>query len=144
MSPRSKLVALCLVGVVGCGWFGEGGRVARQEFGPAALLKKYELFKDQAAALDAKRADIAIYEAQLASAKASLTDVPRKDWPRHEVERISLLELEVAGLKSSYNQLCSSYNSNMAKDNYRFANVGELPPGATQPLPREFRAYVTK
>jgi len=32
----------------------------------------------------------------------------------------------------------------MAKFNWAFANVGELPKGADRPLPREFKPYETK
>lgn len=45
--------------------------------------------------------------------------------------------------KPSYNSLAADYNSQMAKFNWRFANKGDLPPGATDPLPREFKPYVS-
>lgn len=50
---------------------------------------------------------------------------------------------EVAGIKASYNSLAAEYNSQMSKFNWQFAEKGKLPPGATDPLPREFKPYVT-
>jgi hypothetical protein len=45
------------------------------------------------------------------------------------------------GIKASYRTLAAEYNAAMAKFNYRFANAGDLPEGATEPLPREFATY---
>ena len=43
-----------------------------------------------------------------------------------------------------HNQLCAEYNSAMSKFNYRFTNIGDLPEGATEPLPREYKPYINK
>jgi len=50
----------------------------------------------------------------------------------------------VAGIKASYNQLAAEYNAGMVKINWRYTNVGDLPPGSTEPLPREFKPYITE
>lgn len=134
-----------VTGVVGygLGWFGEAAQVAQEEFGPRRLLEKYEWFKDAAAQLDAKHASIATYEASFRETKQTYGADALK-WPRDVREDLSVRSQAVAGLKASYNTLAADYNSQMAKFNWRFTNAGDLPQGATQVLPREFRAYVTE
>jgi hypothetical protein len=66
----------------------------------------------------------------------------RKDWAREDREQLNVWMQEVAGVKASFNQLAAEYNANMAKFNYRFTNAGDLPRGATEVLPREFRTYI--
>ena len=150
------VVILFIVGAVGGtlayvgGWFSEGGRVIQQEFGPQRALEKYEWFKDAAAQLEAKQADITVYEGRLTNIQemyATAADdggaLPRHKWPRTDLENYNLWSQEVAGIKASYNALAADYNSQMAKFNWRFANQGDLPQGATDPLPREFKPYVS-
>ena len=116
--------------------------VARKEFYPDALLRKYEWFKDAAAALDRKVADIQVYERRFASLKEQYAGASRATWPREDREQANLWESEVAGVTASYNALAADYNSQMSKFNWRFTNVGDLPPGASEPLPREFKPYM--
>lgn len=139
-------ILVVVVGGIGTvfGWFGEAAQVAREELGPRALLQKYEWFKDAAAQLDKKRADIKVYEGRITSMDEDYQGTPRKDWPRDEREQRSQWQSEVAGVKASYNALAAEYNSQMAKENWRFTNVGDLPKGATEVLPREFREYVSE
>jgi len=127
-----------------CGLFREGGKVVQEEFGPSALLTKYEWFKDSAAELEKKRADISVYRERVKSMEEDYGSTPRKDWDRTDKEQLSIWRSEVAGVIASYNGLAAEYNAQMAKFNWRFANVGELPKGADDPLPREFKAYETK
>ena len=133
---KVAFTTLCLL-LAGCS-------TAEKEFGPAALLKKYEMFKDMAAALDAKKADLEVAEGRLRSLEKRYEGVAAKDWPRHDSERLSVWEQEVVGLKLSYNRLAADYNAAMAKENYRFCNQGDLPRGADRPLPREFATYISK
>lgn len=116
--------------------------VAQKEIGPKALLKKYEWFKNAAARLDQKRADIKQCENKQASLAKNYGDVPYKDWDRKDKETLSIWQSETAGIKMSYNALAAEYNSQMTKVNWRFANAGELPGGAAESLPREFAQYV--
>lgn len=138
-----KLITSLVIVLIlsGCG---EAYQVAREETGPRALLRKYEWFKDAAAQLDKKMADIEVYENKLILLEKAYEGTPRKDWPRSDLEQFNLWAVELAGLKASYNSLAAQYNSNMAKINYAFTNVGDLPPGAVEPLPREFRDYMDK
>ena len=122
------------------GWFAEGAAVAREEFGPREALRKYEWFKDAAAQLDKKQADISIYEAQVAGYATDYGE-DRKLWPRDVRTEAGQRQAELLGVRASYNTLAAEYNAQMAKFNYRFANRGMLPEGAKEPLPREFRTY---
>lgn len=106
---------------------------AYNEFKVSTLLKKYEYFKDLSAAIDKKRADIELYQAEI----QSFTD---KDDRFYVEQRKS----ELLGIIAMHNQLCSEYNSAMSKFNYRFTNVGDLPEGAVEPLPREYKPYINK
>ena len=124
-------------------WFGEAASVAKEEFGPRAMLEKYEWFKDASAQLDKKKADIQVYETRTKSLDETYKEIGRHEWPREDREQYNLWLTEVAGVKASFNGLAASYNSQMAKFNFKFANVGELPKGATEPLPREFKSYAT-
>jgi hypothetical protein len=124
------------------GWFREAATVAREEFGPGELLRKYEWFKDAAANLDGMRSNIEIYAGRITRMKEDYRQTARSDWDRTDKEQMSLWEQEVAGVKAAYNGLAADYNAQMAKFNWRFCNAGELPEGATEVLPREFRTYI--
>lgn len=134
------------VGVIGygLGWFGEAAQVTQEEFGPRAMLQKYEWFKDAAAQLEKKQADITVYDGRMKSMSETYKDLARHKWPREDREQYNVWVSEVAGVKASYNSLAAEYNAQMAKFNWRFANVGELPKGADMPLPREFKPYTTQ
>jgi hypothetical protein len=122
----------------------EAVEVAHEEFGPRELLRKYEWFKDAAAQLDKKRADIGVYETRLKTMKEDYGDTPRKDWDRTDKEQRNVWLGEMAGVKASYNGLAAEYNSAMAKFNWRFCERGKLPEGATEPLPRDFKPYAAQ
>lgn len=138
------ILALLLLSFTGCGACQEAADVAHEEFGPRALLTKYEQFKDMSAALDKKVADISVYDSRAKFMQKGYDTLPRHEWPREDREQYNLWQTEVAGIKASYNTLAAEYNSQMAKFNYRFANVGELPKGATQPLPRKYKPYISE
>jgi len=137
-----------LIGGIGyvLGWFGEGAQVVQEEFGPRGALNKYEWFKDASAQLDAKRANIGASETRLKGLEDSYMrdgqPLPRSQWARTDLETYNQIQAEIAGMKASYNDLAAQYNAAMKKFNYRFANRGELPEGATDPLPREYKPYI--
>lgn len=143
-----KLIGFFLiVGIVtsligyGLGWFGEAAAVAKEEFGPREALRKYEWFKDAAAQLEKKQADIGVYRTRMKSMEEGYDGKPRSEWAREDREQWNVWTSEVAGVTASYNTLAAEYNSQMSKFNWRFANAGDLPQGADKPLPREFKAY---
>ncbi len=133
----------CFGGVLSysVGWFGEAGQVVREEFGPRAVLKKYEWFKDASAQLDAKVANIDAAQARIKSLHDTYAGTPRTQWARADLEQYNLWQNEVSGLKANFNGLAAEYNAAMSKENYRFTNVGDLPQGATKVLPRQFKPY---
>lgn len=127
--------------VYGLSWVDEAEQVAKQEFGPRAMLEKYEWFKDASAQLDKKRADWIVYEKRRRGLRDSYGAVPRSGWSRVDVQQDNQWSAEIAGVLASYNDLAAQYNAEMAKVNWRFANVGELPEGVTTSLPREYRFH---
>jgi hypothetical protein len=136
------IAILMLVLSVWFGWCNQTTQVINNEFGPKQMLAKYSWFKDAAAELDKKKADIQVYATKFKLLEASYTDIPRNKWPRDDREQWGIWASEVAGIKASYNSLAAEYNAQMVKFNWRFANVGDLPPGATTALPREYKPYI--
>ncbi|KKQ74463.1 MAG: hypothetical protein US94_C0004G0004 [Berkelbacteria bacterium GW2011_GWB1_38_5] len=132
-----------VISVIGwaMGWFSEAAKVTQEQFGPSALLKKYEWFKDVSAQLDKKRADIKVYDGRMTAMESSYKGKSRGQWPREDREQYNVWSSEAAGVKASYNELAAQYNAQMAKFNWRFANKGQLPEGASEPLPREYKTY---
>lgn len=137
-------VVLCSILSKGCNWLSKASAVAEQQVDPALLLKRYEWFKDVLAQCDKKMADIQVYKNRLASMEKSYEGVPRKDWDRTDKEQFNLWEQEVAGVVASYNSLAAEYNAAMSKINYKFTNIGELPKGAAELLPKQIREYQYK
>jgi hypothetical protein len=141
------VIAIALVVTpVACllGWFTEAAGVARTEFGPKAMLARYNWFKDAAAAIDSRDASIKVYERRFASLKEAYAGKARTEWSREDREQANLWEQEMAGIISARNALAGEYNSAMAKAQWKFTNVGDLPAGADVPLPREFKPYLVK
>lgn len=115
--------------------------VAQQQLDPAELLRKYEWFKDASAQLDKKHADIGIYNERITALDKRYGT---KELPRTIAEQEMIWQQELAGVKASYNSLAAEYNAQMAKINWRFCNRGDLPAGAPEPLPREYKPYTTE
>lgn len=136
------LLGFCVFWVSGIafGWFGRAVDLVQQEVDPFALQKKYEWFKDSAAQLDARHADIAVYESRFKAIGGKVGECPPAV-DRVAREQCMVWVQEVSGITAGYNSLASEYNAEMAKWNWRFTNVGQLPKGATEPLPREFKPY---
>lgn len=126
------------------GWMGDAADTAKKEFSASAMLKKYEWFKDASAQLDKKTADVSVYESRVKSLEEAYKGKDRTQWLRSDAEQYNVWQSEVAGVRASFNLLAAEYNSNMAKFNYSFSNIGDLPKGATTPLPREYKPYITQ
>lgn len=141
------IVGITSLGLIGCavGLFSgaahNAATVIQKEFYPDALLRKYEWFKDASAALDKKVADIEVYDKRLKDLSNAYVGVPRRGWARDDREQYSIISAELSGIKASYNSLASEYNAEMAKFNWRFANVGEVPQGG-KPVPHDYRPYL--
>lgn len=141
-------IAICAIPTIfvahACSAADEAATVAQEQFGARALLQKYEWFKTASAQLDAKRSTLTIYENRFKDLKAQYGETPRGQWARDDREQWSIWRSEASGIAASYNGLAAEYNAQMAKLNWRFANAGELPAGATDPLPREFKPYISE
>lgn len=141
MKKVITVIMIAALSLASCRWVDDAEDTALQEFKPSELLKKYEWFKDASAQCDKKKADIAVWESKIRSLYTAYDSAPRSMWPKDERERVSIWESELIGIKASYNTLAAEYNSQMAKFNWQFCNVGTLPEGADTPLPREFKPY---
>lgn len=130
-----------VIGTMACD---EAAQVAQQELGPSALLKKYMWLKEAHAQLEKKQADIKVYQARFQNLKDQYQEQPRIKWAREDREQYNMWTAEVAGITASYNDLAATYNAKMAEVNWSFTNVGSLPKGATEPLPREYAPYMDK
>ncbi len=67
--------------------------------------------------------------------------IPRTEWDRADKEQHALWQQEYSGMVAGYNDLAARYNAAMAKANFIFTNVGDLPKGAKDPLPRDVVEY---
>ena len=123
-----------------CGFVGNADRVLQQEFNPTVMRDRYVWFKDASAALDKKIADISVYRGRLTRLREDYPNV--REMPRDVREQRAIWESELSGIKASYNSLAAEYNSAHAKINWAFLDVGNLPAGASQPLPREYKPYI--
>ena len=135
------LLIIMSVGCTACNWGSKAVAVVAKEVDPAYLLKKYEWFKDQAAALDSMNAKIETLRNRLNDFDKRYKDVDILSIPESVLARRDQAATELAGVIAKYNNMASEYNAQMAKINWAFTNVGQLPKGATEPLPREFREY---
>lgn len=126
------ITILCMT--VSCRYAQDASDTAYNQTKASTLLKRYEYFKDLAAAIDKKRADIAVYEAELCEVAASKED---QEYQRQR-------RTELIGIAGIYNSLVADYNSAMAKANYNFTNIGDLPDSNLEPLPKEYQNYKTK
>jgi len=119
----------------------ETASVAQTELGPRALLDKYTWFKEASAQAEAKLASIKVLRARVTRLDETYKGQTRQNWTRQDLEQYNLWTSEVAGVTASYNTLAADYNAKMAEIHWRFANRGDLPAGANEPLPREFKPY---
>ena len=148
-SPKSTLKAFIKISIVVillsfafsgvgyiAGWFGSAATVAKQEFSPKAMLTKYEWFKDASASLDKKKADILIYQSNL----ALFEGMNRKDMDRTDKQQQAQWTSEVAGVRASYNSLAADWNSQMSKFHWS-PFLGDLPLGAEELLTKDYAPY---
>lgn len=125
------LLTLSLVLITSCGWLSEAEDVTYEQVRPKVLLQKYQYFKDMSSAIDRHRANLIVYEEELKDDNMS---------ENYRQQRRS----EALGIVAMYNDLVSRYNADMAKINYAFCNVGDLPQSNLETLPREYKPYILK
>jgi hypothetical protein len=71
------------------GWFGGAASVAQDEFGARAALEKYSWFKESAAQLEKKQADIKVYRSRITALEKTYEGKSRASWPREDREQWS-------------------------------------------------------
>lgn len=123
------VLSICSAMLRGCDFFGGAADVVQETVDPRMMLKKYELFKNLASAIDKQKADIIAYQEDL------------KDSTIDKDER-KQLRAELRGLVANHNNLVAQYNSDMAKANYAFCNAGKMPQSNMEVLPREYREFI--
>lgn len=129
------MIILVVMSTSSCWYARDASNTTFEQTKVSTLLKRYEWFKDSASAIQKKRADIELYESELASG------IPvEKDEREYYIQR----RTELLGIVSAHNQIVAEYNSAMAKFNYNFTNSGDLPQSNLEPLPRDFQSYKTK
>lgn len=140
-------IVLAISGVLNvAGWFindPQNGAVvvAQEQFNARELLRKYTWFKETRAALDQKIATLKVYESK--NAKFEKLEADGK-LDRINREQLMTWQQEQAGIAASYNELASEYNAKHAEIHWAFTDVGRLPKGETQTLPRDYAPYLTK
>lgn len=134
---------LILFAILGraCSYAGKAADVVMHEVDPAYLLKKYEWFKNASVALDKSLADLKVYDARIKALESDYKGQPRSKWAREDREQLSVWRSEAAGIAANYNGIAADYNAQMSKINWAFTNRGNLPKGADEPLPREYKPY---
>ncbi len=136
------IAVISLTAISSCRYVNDARDTAFEEFKPSELLNKYEYFKEMSGALDKKIADIQMYDARIKNLEESYAGAARSTWARDDREAYNTIQAERIGIKASYNQLAADYNVAMAKFNFAFCNVGSLPEGAKDPLPKSYKPYI--
>lgn len=93
--------------------------VAKKEFAPEVMLRKYEWFKDAAAGLEAMDANLAGMESKIRSMEDGYAGVSRKDWDRWDKQQYNIWQAELMGVKQVYNSIAADYNAQSNKFNWR-------------------------
>lgn len=108
---------LTLVGNV-VGVFTETAAVANEQFGPRAMLAKYEWFKNASAKLDEQSANLLAYRAKIDAFKSDYEGIKKSEWPRDERQAFNQLRAEYQGMLQMYNSVASDYNAQSSKFNW--------------------------
>lgn len=114
-----------VVGIAGytLGWFGEGMQVAQEEFGPRAMLKKYEWFIDQANRIEKMDRDITLFKDRVVTTDKQYESYGDKQkWSldvRVQYNRaIETTQTDLLAVASQRNGLVQEYNAASEKFNW--------------------------
>lgn len=118
-----------------CNYLHSGARVIQKEFSPEAMLKKYEWFKNQSAAIQKAQKDIANLKAE-SDIKGQYEQDNGKDHSKWSPlalnsyqEELSLNKQQRLAQVSNTNSLIAEYNAQSAKFNWAgFMTRDDLPP----------------
>jgi len=121
------LTASIVLGITGyaLGWFGEAAQVAKEEFGPRAMLDKYEWFINQANSVEKMDRDVTLYENRVKSIEQQYAGYGKNmaQWPPHiqvqyNREKQQARE-DLIAVASQRNNLVRDYNSQSEKFNWK-------------------------
>jgi len=138
------LLVVAPIGLFGFNWLSSAFNVVAQQVDPQRLLREYETFKEIHAVLASRKQGIDVLQSRVSTFMEDYEGVSRKDIPRDDRNALTQMRSERAGMVLMFNDLAADYNARMAKINFRFCNVGDLPQGATEPLPRNYVLYLSK
>lgn len=120
-------VVICVIWIVGygLGWFGEAGKVVKEEFAPKAALEKYEWFINQANMIEKMDQDIAIFEQRLKDIEKRYQTYgeDKAKWPMHiqvqyNKEQQTAYD-DLVAVVSQRNNLVREYNASSEKFNWK-------------------------
>lgn len=119
------ITVVVVLGVTGyfLGWFGEGMQVAREEFGPRAMLKKYEWFISQANGIEKMDRDIALFQNRVTAIEKQFESYGDKSKWSPDVRIQYNMAVEAArtdslAVTSQRNGLVQEYNAASEKFNW--------------------------
>jgi hypothetical protein len=139
------IVMGAILGVVGYAfnWCGDAAQVTRDEFGPKAMIQKYEWFKEQSAAIKKMDQDIVLFEKRSVSVVSQYKDYgqDKTKWPmdiRLQYNRAKeQARDDLMAVVSQRNNLVKEYNAAGSKFNWKpFATD----PSAPQAVFEEYSA----
>jgi len=123
----SIFAVLVLLGIASWffGSFNEAGEVAQDEFGPKAVLEKYEWFIDQATGIEKMDQDIKIFEKRVQGIDKQYTGYgeDKSKWPAHiQVQYDTAYQQardDLMAVISQRNNLVKEYNAQSQKFNWK-------------------------
>ena len=128
-------VFICIFTLIGFnrGWF-DTKQTRQEKLWTRAIQEDYLWLKTRAAELEEDEVKIAIGEAKhIEESRKAHKDLSEMGY---KVETVLL-----PGSKMIFNRRAAEYNERMARWEWRFANIDNLPKGVDKPLPREFELY---
>lgn len=125
-----------VLGIIGyaAGWFSEAGQVAQEQYGPKAMLTKYEWFINQSEAIKKMDADMKIYRDRVAAVDSTYTQTsgPKQKWDVITKQLYAIdkqkAQTDLAAVISQRNNLAKDYNAQSAKFNWRPFDTKKVKP----------------
>ena len=109
---------------------------------PAAPAKSYEQMKAIADSLDFRRAEIETLEDRLQGLRVQHAGQPVESWGQTDEEQEHGDSAESHKLKTTYNQLAASYNSEMKTSGARYTRKADIPEDQSHVLPARIDLYL--
>lgn len=143
MSKFKIIIGLLVIGTVsvliGAGFIYKAKQSARHAEDVRVLLLQYEWLKEMAADLKEDFSDIKNYQAEAEAIIESNHNLSPVQWSADDKkEYVRIMESLMRKLED-YNALSKEYNEQMDKLVGLLSTYSGLPPGASRPLPREFK-----